>query len=78
MVTRAHSVRWEKIQMTGVQWRLLVEVGNGATPEEVAPRIGHGVTAATIMCYGLVRSGVLQVERGDAGQPADLPGSVFC
>jgi hypothetical protein len=77
VVVKAQEGSRERIQLTGTQWALLIEVQEGVTPLEVAPRIGHGVTSATLLCYGLLRLGLLRTDRGDDRQPPEPVGALF-
>lgn len=77
VVAKAQEGNWERIQVTGAQWTLLVEVEDGVTPLEVSPRIGHGVTSATVLCYELMRLGLLRVDQGDDRRLAEPVGTLF-
>jgi hypothetical protein len=77
VVVKTREESREKIQLTGAQWALLIEVQDGVTPLEVAPRIGHGVTAATLLCYGLLRVGLLRTDGEDGGRLTGPVGTLF-
>jgi hypothetical protein len=77
VVSKAQEGSWERIQVTVTQWTLLVEVQDGDTPLEVSPRIGHGVTSATFLCYELMRLGLLRVGRDNDRRRAEPVGKIF-
>jgi len=77
VVVKAREGSRERLQVTGTQWALLVEVQDGVTPLEVSPRIGRGVTSATVLCYELMRLGLLRVERDDDRRRTEPVGTLF-
>ena len=77
VIVKTRGGIWEKIQMTGAQWALLVEVQDGVTPLEVAPRIGHGVISATLLSYELIRLGLLRSDRDNDRRRAEPVGPLF-
>jgi hypothetical protein len=77
VVVKAPERSREKIQLTGTQWALLIEVQDGVTPLDVSSRIGHGVTSTTLLCYQLMRLGLLRADRDDDRRRAEPVGTLF-
>jgi hypothetical protein len=77
VVVKAPEGSREKIQLTGAQWALLVEVHDGATPLEMSSRIGHGVTSTTLLCYQLMRLGLLHADRDNDRRRTEPVGTLF-
>lgn len=63
---------WPIRQLTPAQWRFLMAAEDSATAAEIAPKIGHGTTAATVLAFGLLRLELLTTAAGRTPSPAPV------
>lgn len=61
-------------QVSAAQWSLLVHVGDGTTPRDLAMAAGHSVFSTTVEVYRLLALGLLTVP-GRPPEPGDEAGT---
>jgi hypothetical protein len=61
-------------QVSAAQWSLLVHVGDGTTPRDLAMAVGHSVFSTTVEVYRLLALGLLTVP-GRPPEPGDEAGT---
>ena len=76
LVVRNESPDWPRLAVSPHQWALVVRVGGGGTPRELALDLGRSVFATTIEIYRLITLGLLAVP-GNPPAGAARPGRVM-
>lgn len=66
-VRRNPQLARARVQVSGLQWALLIRAGPGATPRELARALGRTVFGTTADVHGLIVLGLLDADR--ATQP---------
>jgi hypothetical protein len=75
-VVRNASPDWPRLAVSAPQWALVVGVGGGGTPRELALGLGRSVFATTIEIYRLITLGLLTVPANPTARAA-RPGKVM-
>ena len=71
-LVRVPDLAAPRVQVSALQWALLIRIGGTATPRTLAWEIGHSVFATTLEVFRLVALGFLTVAR-PAAEPAPRP-----
>jgi hypothetical protein len=73
-LARNPHIRPESIRVSALQWALLIRVGPGATPRDLAWELSRSVFGTTAEVYRLMIRRLLSVAGDPVRAPGDVPG----